>query len=132
MVIDIDRNHGDGSIDGAKSFNNLIKDLSKEDRHQILNTFSVTTPNGGNHLYFKYKEGLKSKANYVPGVDVRTDGGLIVLPGSTAKGAKDIKQYKVHTNNDINDMPQSLFDKLQQFDKPQKTCLLYTSDAADE
>lgn len=121
MVIDIDRNHGDGSIDGAKSFNDLIKDLSKEDKEQILNTFSVTTPNGGTHLYFKYKEGLKNKANYAPGIDIRTDGGLIVLSGSTAKTANGINQYKVYINNDINDMPQSLFDKLQQFDKPQKT-----------
>lgn len=121
MVIDIDRNHGDGSVDGIKSFGDLIKDLSKEDKQQIFNTFSVNTPNGGVHLYFKYKEGLKSKANYVEGVDVRTDGGLIVLPGSTAKAGDDVKEYEVNKNNDINDIPQTLFDKLQQLDKPLKT-----------
>lgn len=120
MVIDVDRNHGDGSVDGIKSFGDLIKDLPKEDKQQIFNTFSVNTPNGGVHLYFKYKEGLKNKANYVEGVDVRTDGGLIVLPGSTAKAGDDVKEYRVHKNNGIADMPQALFDKLQQLDKPHK------------
>lgn len=110
MVIDIDLNHGE--VDGQKSFDNLIENLSKEDKEQILNTFTVKTPNGGKHLYFQYEKGLKSKANYVPGVDVRTDGGLIVLPNSKVNVDQEIRDYKILNDSDINKIPKSLFDKL--------------------
>ncbi|MCI1478961.1 MAG: phage/plasmid primase, P4 family [Clostridium beijerinckii] len=120
IVIDIDKNHGDGSVDGEESFEELIKDLSKEDKQQINNTFAVKTPNGGTHLYFKYKKGLKNKANYAPGVDIRTDGGLIVLPGSKVNVNDEIREYQIFNNTDINEMPQSLFDKFIQLGKPVK------------
>lgn len=117
MVIDIDKNHGDGSVDGAENFKDFIKDLSKEDKKQIYNTFIVKTPRGGNHLYFKYKKGLKSKANYIEGVDLRTDGGLIVLPNSKVRVDDKVKNYEVVNTNDIQEMPQSLFDKLMELDR---------------
>ncbi|NFG22407.1 DNA primase [Clostridium botulinum] len=120
MVIDIDRNHGDGSIDGQKSFDDLIKELSVEDKQQISSTFAVKTPNGGTHIYFKYREGLKSKANYVPGVDIRTDGGLIVLPNSSVKIGEEIREYKIFNNTNINEIPQTLFDKFLELDKSNK------------
>lgn len=120
MVIDIDRNHGDGSIDGMKSFSELINNLPKEDTNIITKTLWVATPNGGHHVYFRYKKGLKSKANYVPGIDVRTDGGIIVLPSSNVKVGEEVKEYEIFTDNNINEMPQSLFDRLLQLSKPVK------------
>ncbi len=118
MIIDIDMNHGDGSIDGQKSFDELIKDLSEEDKQIISNTFSVRSPRGGTHLYFKYRRGLKNKAEYIPGVDVRTDGGIIVLPGTKRKlDDSNIKEYEVSNNADIKEIPQILFDKLIKLDK---------------
>ncbi|ABK62668.1 phage/plasmid primase, P4 family [Clostridium novyi] len=117
IVIDIDVNHGDSSIDGIQNFKEFIKEFSNEDKKRILNTFVVITPRGGMHLYFKYKEGLKNKANYIPGVDVRTDGGLIVLPGSQVKVDGEILEYKAN-GKDIQYMPQVLFDKLLKLDKP--------------
>lgn len=109
MVIDIDLNHGE--VDGQKSFDDFIKDLSEDDKKQILNTFSVTTPNGGKHLYFEYEKGLKNKANYTPGVDIRTDGGIITLPNSLIKINKEVREYKIVDYVNINKMPKSLFDK---------------------
>ncbi|WP_026888040.1 phage/plasmid primase, P4 family [Clostridium beijerinckii] len=120
IVIDLDKNHGDGLIDGEKSFFELIKDLSEVDKQQIADTFTVKTPNGGSHLYFKYRDGLKNKANYAPGVDVRTDGGLIVLPGSKSRVNEEIREYTVIKNNDINEMPQALFDIFSKLDKHNK------------
>lgn len=118
MVIDIDKNHGDGSIDGQQSFDELINDLSEEDKQILLTTFSVTTPNGGTHLYFKYRRGLKSKAEYAPGVDIRTDGGLIALPYTKRKLNKgNIKEYEIINNTDIQEMPKVLFDKLIKLNK---------------
>ncbi|MBE6091408.1 MAG: DNA primase [Clostridium beijerinckii] len=129
MVVDIDRNHGDCSIDGSEVFKELIKDISDEDKEKINNTYTVETPRGGKHLYFKYKEGLKSKANYVDGVDIRTDGGLIVVPNSVVKVENELRMYKVVNDTDINEMPKELFNKFMQLDKPvkNKTIELTTS-----
>ncbi len=49
-------------------------------------TYAVQTPSGGMHLYFHHVEGLRTAAKLMPGVDVRTTGGLVVLPGSTIDG----------------------------------------------
>lgn len=119
IVVDIDKNHTDG-VDGEKSFKELIQDLSEEDKQQIKNTFTVKTPNGGYHLYFKYKEGLKNKANYLPGIDIRTDGGLIVLYSSKVKVNDEIREYQILNDTDIDQMPKSLFDKFLQLGQPVK------------
>ncbi len=117
IVIDIDINHGDCSVDGIKNFDELINDLSEEDRKQIESTLIVKTPHGGAHLYFKYKEGLKNKANYIPGVDIRSDGGLIILPYSKVKiENNEIKEYR-YNNANIQEMPKVLFDKLIKLNK---------------
>jgi putative DNA primase/helicase len=116
MVLDIDMNHGDNAINGNDSFNNFIKDLPEEDKEKIFNTFTVKTPRGGTHLYFKYKEGLRNKANYIPSVDIRTDGGLIVVPHSKVRINGEIKEYKAD-GQEIQEMPQQLFEKLIELDK---------------
>lgn len=120
MVIDIDVNHNE-EVNGAKSFMDFIEGLSEEDESQIFDTFRVQTPRGGQHLYFKYKKGLKSKANYVQGVDLRTDGGLIVLPGSNVKVDDEVKSYVPLNQNEILEMPQGLFDKFMALDSKSKT-----------
>ena len=120
MVIDLDVGHADG-INGIDSFNDFINELSTEDRDIINNTFSVRSPNGGIHLYFKYKRGLKTKASYIDGVDIRTDGGLIVLPYTRRKlESEDIKEYEVLNDSDIKEMPKALFDKLVKLHKKDK------------
>ncbi|MBY6931279.1 phage/plasmid primase, P4 family [Clostridium botulinum] len=112
MVIDLDVNHGNSSINGINNFNEFIEDLATEYKEIIYNTFSVKSPNGGTHLYFKYRKGLKNKAEYIPGVDIRTDGGIITLPYTKRKLEEgNIKEYGVLNNNDIQEMPKSLFDK---------------------
>lgn len=118
IVIDLDRNHGDGSIDGVENFKKLISEFSEEDKKQILSTMIVKTPRGGKHLYFKYKEGLKSKADYIKGIDVKTDGGLIVLPRTKVRVDNKVKTYELIQNNPIQEMPQVLFDKLINLIKP--------------
>lgn len=117
MVLDLDRNHGDGTKDGIKAYKELIDSLqlTEEERKQVFDTFTVKTPNGGLHLYFKYIEGLKNDSNQDLSIDIRTDGGLIITPGSLRKIGDDIRQYTVYKDNPINDMPKSLFDKLTEY-----------------
>ena len=116
MVVDIDLNHGE--VNGQDSFDKLIEDISEEDKEQISNTYTINTPNGGKHLYFQYEKGLKNIANYVPGVDIRTDGGLIVLQGSQFKIDDETREYKILNDTNINKMPKSLFDKFMNIIAP--------------
>lgn len=112
MVLDIDKNHGENSANGLENINKFIEEFSAEEKESVFNTFTVQTPRGGLHLYFKYKKGLKNKANYIDGVDIRTDGGIIVLPESRVITDDGIKQYHIVKDNEINDMPPVLFNKL--------------------
>ena len=131
MVLDLDRNHGDGSKDGIKAYKELIEglQLTEEEQKQAFDTFTVKTPNGGLHLYFKYKEGLKNDSNQDLSIDIRTDGGLIITPGSLRKIGEDIREYTVYKDNPIYDIPIKLFDKLTEYfgvnkvkgDKPKET-----------
>lgn len=56
------------------------------DSMQILGlpkTWTVQTPRGtGYHCYFQYAPALKQGAALLPGIDVRNDGGYILLPPS--------------------------------------------------
>ena len=117
MVLDLDRNHGDGTKDGIKAYKELIDSLqlTEEEKKQVFDTFTVKTPNGGLHLYFKYIEGLKNDSNQDLSIDIRTDGGLIVAPGSLRKIGDDIREYTVYKDNAIYDMPKTLFDKLTEY-----------------
>ena len=67
-VIDLDGEQG------LKSF--------EEIKHLFpMEPMVVKTP-GGYHLYFEYNPGFHSGAGFLPGVDVRNDGGYVVAPGS--------------------------------------------------
>ena len=112
MVIDLDVNHADG-VDGVKTFNEIWKDFPE--------TLIVETPNGGMHLYFNYRKGLKSRAAYFPGIDIRTDGGVIVIPGSEKKNFNgEIGRYKAINYPNIADIPDELFEIFAKQDNLQK------------
>ena len=72
-------------------------------------------------MYFKYIEGLKNDSNQDLSIDIRTDGGLIVTPGSLRKIGDEIREYTVYKDNVINDMPKTLFDKLTEYFGVNKT-----------
>ena len=116
IVLDLDRNHGNG-IDGIKEYKKLVDslDLSDEEKQNVFNTYTVKTPNGGLHLYFNYRKGLNNNSNAKLSIDIRTDGGIIILPGSIRK-TKNGKHrtYEVYKDNEIKDIPEKLFNKLQE------------------
>jgi hypothetical protein len=50
---------------------------------QLCPTVEVLTPTGGQHLYFLYDERVHSSAGTLgDGLDIRSDGGYVVAPGS--------------------------------------------------
>jgi len=78
-------------IDGSKgieSLTTLPEPLPDTRRHY--------TPHGTHHLY-QYQSLLYTGANFLPGIDVRNDGGIAVMPPSVVDG----EEYKVEANSDV-------------------------------
>ena len=86
IVIDLDLTD---EVDGVKAFRKLCSDLDID----LPETYRVSTPSGGKHLYFrtKYAEKIRNSAGKLgPGIDVRGQGGYVVGEGSKVAG----KRYK--------------------------------------
>ena len=123
IVIDLDIGHSDG-VNGSKNFNELIKYLSDDDKNIIKSTFTVETPRGGYHLYFKYVEGIPGKADYFKeidkhGIDVRSDGNCVPIPYTkfqfkTDNNSYKLAEYKLKDDTSIKEMPQSLINIFKQ------------------
>lgn len=75
VVIDLDYKPSKG-INGLESLAALLGDVPP--------TLTVLTPSGGYHLYFRHPGfTIKNSASELgPGIDVRGDGGYVVLPDS--------------------------------------------------
>jgi hypothetical protein len=74
IVIDLDPRSGSGAT---------LRKLAEAGK-RLPSTVTSVTPRGGNHLYYAYDARVTvSKANALgPGIDIKTDGGYIVLPPS--------------------------------------------------
>lgn len=79
FVIDTDRNKMiDGKlVDGEDS----LRDFVMGNAGNLPETFTVRTPSGGLHRYYKAAD-LRSKNAFLPAVDVKSCGGYVVIPGS--------------------------------------------------
>ena len=84
IVIDVDRKN-----DGVQRWDELISERGLPDG------YAVATPGGGIHHYFIFETGkeygITASEIWGLGIDVRANGGYVVLPGSTIKG----KEYEV-------------------------------------
>jgi hypothetical protein len=52
---------------------------------ELPETPIALTGSGGQHYYFKFEPGLSNAVRFAPGLDIRTEGGLIVGVGSKTK-----------------------------------------------
>ena len=73
-----------------------------------FDTFTVKTPSGGLHLYFKYDEAIGQTANDEHKVDTRTNGGYVVSPNSIINGNK----YEIIKDTHFKHIPDNLKDYL--------------------
>jgi len=73
IVLDIDpRNHGELSLE------DLINSYG-----QLPDTIESHTGGGGRHIYFQHPGGdINCKSSFRPGLDIKADGGYIVVPPS--------------------------------------------------
>ena len=72
-VLDVDPRHG-----GDDSLETL-----KAEYGPLPATAEQHTGGGGRHLLFAHHEGVRNKAGLAPGLDVRGEGGYVVVPPST-------------------------------------------------
>lgn len=70
-VLDVDVKH-----DGRRTL------ADHEAEHGYIETLTVTTGTGGQHLYFVHQEGVRNSAGRLAGIDVRGGGGYVVAPPS--------------------------------------------------
>ncbi len=102
-VVDIDNKDG--------------QDKAIEMLRKFPDTFTVQTPSGGYHCYYKYAEGFTVSANAypdLPNVDIRSDSGYVGAPPSINSNGK---AYEVINNIPLAPFPSNLFPKT----KPRKS-----------
>jgi len=94
LVVDVDVKHG--AIGDA-----TMKKLQKE-HGKLPETFTVKTPSGGWHLYFK-KPDIEHIGNNSIGedIDIRCDGGYVLAPGSSIDG----NPYTIIKNKPVAALP---------------------------
>ncbi|MDP8212641.1 MAG: bifunctional DNA primase/polymerase, partial [Candidatus Zapsychrus exili] len=94
IVIDLDKKKGK---DGEASLQKLEATHGK-----LPVTFTVLTPTGGKHLYFKGR-GSNTAGSVGEGIDTRSFGGFVVTPGSRI----DDKVYEIEIEGDAADLPKT-------------------------
>ncbi|KKB33790.1 bifunctional DNA primase/polymerase [Bacillus thermotolerans] len=78
IALDIDPRHG-----GNESIERLILKYGG-----LPDTVEALTGGGGRHILFKYPGKMKNKTNILPGLDIRGDGGYIVVAPSIHTSGK--------------------------------------------
>ncbi|MGI9413593.1 MAG: bifunctional DNA primase/polymerase [Hyphomicrobiales bacterium] len=92
VVLDVDPGHG-----GAASL------AAIEDRHGPLpETVEAKTGGGGRHIYFAYPDReVRNRAGLAPGLDLRGDGGVIIVPPSVHPSGKRYRWRPRHGPDEI-------------------------------
>ena len=96
VVLDIDPRHG-----------------GNEDLFDEIITVKSKTGGGGWHYYFNYKEGIHNQAGIINGLDVRGEGGYVVVPPSLHKSGNRYKWINSPFDTPIIDVPSKVLAILQ-------------------
>jgi hypothetical protein len=76
-----------------------------------------TTPHGGKHFFFQYIDGFTNRARVAPGIDIRTQGGYIVVDPSVNGNGKHWQWLEGLSLHDITPapMPSALLMYIKEF-----------------
>ena len=83
FVLDVDRPKKPGDADGVDTLREL-----EEKYGELPKTAWERTPSGGFHFFFKHVDGLSNKSKFLPGLDIRTTGGAIIVSPSVSNLGK--------------------------------------------
>ena len=90
-----------------------IKELQQQ--YGEFDTLTVRTPSGGEHYYFVHPgRPIRNRVDFKDGIDVRGDGGYIILPGSRSKDSA----YRIIKHRPLMDLPSGLCDEMTNSRKP--------------
>jgi len=107
-VVDVDNKTGESGMNTLKSL---------EAWHGLLPaTVTAVTGGGGRHLYYRTEKPLPNGANLLPGIDVRTSKGYVLLSPSAHISGKKYEWLPGHDpfNMEIEVIPDWLFEALMQ------------------
>ncbi|WP_243790184.1 bifunctional DNA primase/polymerase [Saccharopolyspora gloriosae] len=98
LVVDCDQpGHGHRLADGWNTLgittgSEVLASLTRRSGQPWPDTYTVATPSGGMHHYFRAPAGLRNTAGILgPLIDTRAEGGYVVAPGSTTpEGAYEL------------------------------------------
>ena len=86
FVLDVDtKNNGHDTLYG------LIMEHG-----ELPHTIQAKTGGGGSHFLFQYEEGIKNKTEFKQGLDIRGDGGYIVVSPSLHESGKRYEWVEGH------------------------------------
>jgi putative DNA primase/helicase len=108
VVLDIDNKNG-----GVTTWNFL-----REENPGLIETVTVRTGNYGQHLYFNYPDGLSISSGQSvlgSGIDIRANGGYILIPPSTTTGLYEFENDPYETP--ISDLPNWMLTLLERREK---------------
>ena len=102
-----------GVITGAISGIVVIDiDTEKKIDRPIPQTVVSQTPSGGRHIFCKYPGfEVKNRVRILPNVDIRADGGYVVLPPSSLDDERNYEWIISPTESDLADLPQWFFEE---------------------
>lgn len=90
---------------------------------RLPDTLTANTASGGQHIYFRYVEGVRNRGALGPGVDLRGQGGYVVAPGSVMK---DGRRYTWTNDEEIAEAPAWLLDLVVRKPSDNATPTTYT------
>lgn len=70
----------------------------------------ASTPSGGVHRYYRYVPGIKSRNRILPGVDIKSDGGYVLVP---TEGETD-REWYLNEEDGAGDLTEAVVDWLTQ------------------
>jgi hypothetical protein len=92
VVIDIDPRHGGGESLASLEYTHA----------RLPNTIEALTGSGGSHLYYVYPGfNMPNRVGLKPGIDLRGDGGCVVVPPSLHPSGKRYAWKRSHHPDDI-------------------------------
>ncbi|MBM7867324.1 AAA family ATPase [Heliobacterium gestii] len=108
LVLDVDRESG-----GLCTIQEL-----KNKHGELPETVRSTTGNLGRHYLFTYQEGqdIRNRVGFLPGLDIRSNGGMIVAPPSTHASGREY-EWKIGPEQGLLQVPEWLLSLMETREK---------------